>query len=193
MHWPFLYKGSLVMAGFFLCLRFKLKHHYFNETFVDQLSGLPDSHIYFFLAWNFKLHLSLIDLQCCVLYSKVIQLYMYMCMCGQSCPAFGNFMDCSPPGSSVHGIFQARILKQLAIFYSKGSSWPKDTTHISCASCIGRQILYYTAPSGKPYILMYIYIYTYSCSHSFPFYIITRCWIQLAVLYSRTLLFIYSV
>ena len=34
-------------------------------------------------------------------------------MCGQSCPAFSNFMDCSPPGSSVHGIFQARIMEWL--------------------------------------------------------------------------------
>ena len=50
-------------------------------------------------------------------------------------------MDCSPPGSSVHGISQARILKRVATSYSRGSSWPKDGTHISCVSCIGREIL----------------------------------------------------
>ena len=46
-------------------------------------------------------------------------------------------MDCSPPGSPVHGISQARILRWVAISFSKGSSQPRDQTHISC---IGRQI-----------------------------------------------------
>ena len=46
---------------------------------------------------------------------------------------------CSLPGSSVHGNFQARILEWLVISSSRGPSWPRDQTHISC---IGRQILY---------------------------------------------------
>ena len=50
-------------------------------------------------------------------------------------------MDCSQPGSSVHGIFQARILEWVAISFSRESSQPRDQIHISCASCIGRQIL----------------------------------------------------
>ena len=54
-------------------------------------------------------------------------------------------MDCKPPGSSVHGIPQARILKWVAISSSRRSSWPRDWTWISCASCIGRQILYHWA------------------------------------------------
>ena len=41
-------------------------------------------------------------------------------------------MDCSPPGSSVHEISQARILEWVAISSSRGSSWPRDQTHISC-------------------------------------------------------------
>ena len=44
---------------------------------------------------------------------------------------FCNRMDCSPPGSSVHGIFQERILEQVAISYSKGSSQPRDQTQVS--------------------------------------------------------------
>ena len=48
-------------------------------------------------------------------------------------------MDCSPPDSSVHGISQARILEWVAISFSRGSSWPRDQTWVSC---IGRQILY---------------------------------------------------
>ena len=52
-------------------------------------------------------------------------------------------MDCSPSGSSVHGIFQARILECVAIFSFKGSSRPRDGTHISCISSIGRRIIYH--------------------------------------------------
>ena len=40
----------------------------------------------------------------------------------QSCPTLCNPMDCNSPGSSVLGIFQARILEQVAISYSRGSS-----------------------------------------------------------------------
>ena len=51
---------------------------------------------------------------------------------------FCDPMDCSPPSSSVHGIFQARMLVRVAISYSRGSSWPRDWT---CISCIDRGIL----------------------------------------------------
>ena len=53
----------------------------------------------------------------------------------QSCPALCYPVDCSPPGSPVHGISQARILEWVAISSSRGSSWPRDRTHISCVSC----------------------------------------------------------
>ena len=62
-------------------------------------------------------------------------------MCTQSCHSLPIPMDCSPPGSSVHVIFQARILKCIDISYSKESSQPKAETCISCVSCIGKQIL----------------------------------------------------
>ena len=45
-------------------------------------------------------------------------------------------MDYSPPGSSVYGILQARILEWVAICFSAGSSWPKGGTRIFCVSCI---------------------------------------------------------
>ena len=51
-------------------------------------------------------------------------------------------MDCSSPGSSVHGILQVRLLEWVAISYSRGCSWPRDRTQVSCVSCIGRQNLY---------------------------------------------------
>ena len=48
--------------------------------------------------------------------------------CAQSCPTLCDPMDCSSPGSSVHGIFQARLLEWVATSFSRGSSWPRDCT-----------------------------------------------------------------
>ena len=62
----------------------------------------------------------------------------------QSCPTLSDPMDCSSSGSSVHRIFQARILDWLAIF-SRGSSQPRDRILVSWVSCTGRQILYHWA------------------------------------------------
>ena len=49
----------------------------------------------------------------------------------QSCLTLCDPMDCGPPGSSVHGIFQARILDWVAISFSRGSSQPRDQTQVS--------------------------------------------------------------
>ena len=72
--------------------------------------------------------------------------YKYICMCDsvvelctkslQSCLTLCDPLDCNPPGSSVHRILQARILELVAIPFSRGSSWPRDWTCISCVSCI---------------------------------------------------------
>ena len=63
-------------------------------------------------------------------------------LCAQLYSTFCHPMDCSPPGSSVCGILQARILEWVAISYSRGSSQPRGQTCISCISCISRQILF---------------------------------------------------
>ena len=55
-----------------------------------------------------------------------------------------DLVDSNPPGSSIHGIFQARILEQVATSYSRGSSQPRDQT------CIGRQILYHCTSWEAP-------------------------------------------
>ena len=52
----------------------------------------------------------------------------------KSCPTLWNSLDCSRPDSSVHRILQARILEWVAIPSSRGSSWPRDWTHISCTA-----------------------------------------------------------
>ena len=49
----------------------------------------------------------------------------------QSCPTLRDPVDCSPLGSSVHGILQARILEWVAISFSRGSSRPRDRTQVS--------------------------------------------------------------
>ena len=50
----------------------------------------------------------------------------------QSWPTVGDPMDCSPPGSSIHGIFQLRVLEWVSISFSRGSSWLRDRTWVSC-------------------------------------------------------------
>ena len=63
-----------------------------------------------------------------------------MCFVAQSCLTLCDLLDCSPPGSSIHGISQVKILGQLAISFSRGSSWPRDQICVSFTTCIGRQV-----------------------------------------------------
>ena len=56
----------------------------------------------------------------------------------QLCQTLCDPMDCSPPGSSVHGILQARTVEWVAISYSRGSSRLRDRTHVTCIFCTGR-------------------------------------------------------
>ena len=57
---------------------------------------------------------------------------MIVYKCAQSCPTLCDPRGCTLPDSSVHGIFQARILDWVAISFSKGSPWPKKWTRSSC-------------------------------------------------------------
>ena len=63
----------------------------------------------------------------------------------QSCPTLCDSMDCSSPGSSVHGILQVRILEWASIPFSRRSSQPRGWTCVSGVSCISRWILYHWA------------------------------------------------
>ena len=67
----------------------------------------------------------------------------------QSCLTVCDPMDCSPPGSSVHGVLQARILEWVALPSSRGYSQPRDRTHVSYVSCIGRQVFYHQCHLGS--------------------------------------------
>ena len=64
----------------------------------------------------------------------------------QSCPTLCDPVGCSPPGSSVHGISQARILEWVAISFSRASSQPRDHTQVSCIACC----FFTSETSGRP-------------------------------------------
>ena len=57
--------------------------------------------------------------------------------------------DCSPPGSAVCGVSQARILEHVAMSSSKESSQPRDRTQVSCISCIGKRALHHPRHLGS--------------------------------------------
>ena len=72
--------------------------------------------------------------------AKSLQLY----------PTLFNSMDCSPPGSSVHGILQERIMEWVAFPFFRRSSPCRDQTHVSYVSFTGRQVLYHWHHLGSP-------------------------------------------
>ena len=112
-------------------------HHYFifpktnyfsNEFWVE--GSFPDLSVNFFFFLTFVCSLSRIRLFC-------------------------NLLDCTPPGFSVHGILQARILEWVAVPSSRGSSSPSDQAHIFC---IGGQILYRWA-TWEALLLFNLWVY----------------------------------
>ena len=76
---------------------------------------------------------------------------MYICcyLVAKLCPIVCNPVDCNPPGFSIHGISQARILEWIAIPFSRGSFWPRGQTHVSYFSCIADGF-FITEPLGSP-------------------------------------------
>ena len=93
--------------------------------------------------------------------SKFPFLSLSVCLVTQSCLSLCNPMNCSPPGSSVHGILQARILEWAAISFSRGSFQPRDQT---CISCIGRWILcHWATREACLYIYAFHFISFISC------------------------------
>ena len=67
----------------------------------------------------------------------------------QSCPTLCDFTDCSLPGSSIHGILQERILEGVAILFSRGSSPPRDQTHVSYTA--GRFFTFWATREAIPW------------------------------------------
>ena len=80
----------------------------------------------------------------------------------QLCPTLCDPTDYSLPGSSVHGILQARILECVAIPSSRETSPPRDRTCVSCIFCIGMRFLYHWRHLGSPHMIGRI------CQCNFP-------------------------
>ena len=68
----------------------------------------------------------------------------------QLCLTLCDPMDCSPPVSSIHGILQARLLGWIAVFFSRGSSWPKDQIQVSRIA--GRRFNLWATREAKVYL-----------------------------------------
>ena len=80
----------------------------------------------------------------------------------QSCETLCCPMDCSLPGSSVHGIFLARVLDWVAILFSRKSSWPGDQTKVSCTA--GRRFTFWAtreAPLWRNYVHNTVIFWSY--------------------------------
>ena len=81
-----------------------------------------------------------------MIYSKILFNMHLCCVCAQllqSCPTLCDPMDCNPSGSSVSGLLQATILERIAMPLSRGCFRPRDQTHVSYISYIGRKVLYH--------------------------------------------------
>ena len=89
---------------------------------------------YLYKSWrsSVKLSAKYILRFCVCMYTQLLQ----------SCPTLCNSTDCSPPGFSLHGILQARILVWVAMSSSRGSSQSRDPTYVSSVSCTGRHSLH---------------------------------------------------
>ena len=96
-------------------------------------------------------------------HAKSLRLWLTLC----------DPMACSLPGSSVHGILQARILKWIAVPASRASSWPRDGTHASSISYIGRWILYHLGKSLSMLLQM----------TEFPFFLMAEWYSTVCVCY----------
>ena len=106
--------------------------------------------------------------------------YMYTmeyccCLVTKSCLTLCDPMDCSPPGFSVHGISQARILEWVAMPSSRASSQPRDQTQVSCPA----GGVFATEPPGKPTV------YYYSATTRNEFESVVMWWMNLEPVIQR--------
>ena len=74
-------------------------------------------------------------------FMKLLLLIMILLLFSNKVRLFCNLMDCSPPGSSVHGISQAGRLEWVAISFSRASSQSKGRISVSCVFCLCKQII----------------------------------------------------
>ena len=129
---------NLVKISSFSCLyivpiKISLRWLVFSRDNVEDMITISSSRLFLFIG-------------------KIKFMIMTVCVCMCVCIIshvwlFVTPMDCMWPARllSVHGIFQARILEWVTVSYSRGSSWPRDWTDVSCVSWFGRQGLWHCA------------------------------------------------
>ena len=107
-------------------------------------------------------------MKCTLKMDKMQVLWLYICMSIYTMHThvlshvrLCNTMSCSPPGSSVQGISQARILEWITISSSRGSSRPREQTHVTCFSRTGRRVLYHWATWEAPIYTVHTHIYNH--------------------------------
>ena len=104
-----------------------------------------------------------------------IYIHIYACVHAesiQSCPTLCNPVDCSPPGSPVHGVLEARVLMWVAVPFSRGSSLTQGLNPYLLCLLYWQEGFLPLAPPEKPYIFtLYIYVHTYThmyiCTHTY--------------------------
>ena len=124
---------------------------------------------YFFLLYSCRDIVCFYSMFICVHVHVQLLIHLHLCRnrnrnVAQSCPTLWGPMDCSLPGSSVHGIFQAIVLEWIAVSFSSGSSWPRDRTWVSCI--VDRHFIVWAtimAFTNLHSSLMHIMIYSHIC------------------------------
>ena len=116
-----------------------------------------DNNVFFFFILTLKkscfTFVYVFTLHVCHYLTLCVCVCVCVCTCAkslQSRPALCHPVDYSPPGSSAHGTLQARILEWVAIAFSRASSRPRDWTHVSYVSCLGRRVLFHQCHLGSP-------------------------------------------
>ena len=108
-----------------------------------------------------------------------MSLFLHVCWLLLSCPILCDTMDCNPPGFSIHGILQARILEWISMPSFRGSSQSRDQTCISYVSCIDHLTIIFRSPIIFTSSTIFLYLQfsvtfslLHTCTLSLPFYFI---------------------
>ena len=133
------------------CARIQVSPHPSPEGFMQFFFFLTKDPCYLYSWGTFRGNMQIANIFLNVKLWEILRLvfciychhdnnYVYICLhqgwrevlVAQSCLTLFDPMNCSPPGSSVRGIFQARILEWVVIPFSRASSRPRDRTWVSC-------------------------------------------------------------
>ena len=117
------------------CVRSRWTAKWFSYIYI---------HMYLFFSDSCPLCYKILSIIPCAIQQVLADYLFYIsccCLVTPSCQTFCDPMDCSQPGFSVHGIFQAGILEWIAIPVSRGSSLPRDWTQVSCFASLIAQLV----------------------------------------------------